>query len=351
MKKILVAPLNWGLGHASRCIPIIKDLIANNFTPILASDGAALTFLQKEFPKLKSYELPSYHIKYSKGTNQKLQLLLGSPTILKSSLKEKKATQKIQKKEGLSGIISDNRFGVRLSEVPSVYITHQINVLSGNTTVITSKVHQKIIENFDECWIPDTTNSQFSGKLSLSKNNKLKIKYIGAISRLEKINTPKKYDLLIVLSGAEPQRSILEALLIAQLESYSKKVLLVRGIFTDAELPKMANNITVTEYMLSQELQLAINESEVILSRSGYSSILDLAKLGKKVFFIPTPGQYEQEYLAQRLTDLNIAPYAEQDNFKIEMLKVLDKFEGFKTQGIGIEGSSSSALFKLFKGE
>ncbi len=348
-RKILVAPLNWGLGHASRCIPIIKALIDNDFTPILASDGNTLTLLQKEFSTLKSYELPSYNITYSKGSNQKLQLLLGSPTIIKASLKEKKVVQEIHKEEGLSGIISDNRFGVRLSEIPSVYITHQINVLSGRTTIITSKIHQTIIANFDQCWIPDTIHSELSGKLSLAKNNKINIKYIGVMSRFVEKITPKKYDLLILLSGVEPQRSILEELLIKQLKNYRKKVLLVRGVFRDEKLPKIADHISITNYMLSPELEQTLNESEVVLARSGYSAILDFAKLGKKVFFIPTPGQYEQEYLAERMSDLYIAPYAKQDNFNIGMLDTLDEFEGFNPRNFKVQETFDAQLFNLFK--
>ncbi len=348
MKKILVSPLNWGLGHASRCIPIIKALIDNDFTPILASDGDALTLLRKEFPKLKFYQLPSYNIKYSKGNNQKLQLLLGSPAILKASLREYKVVQDIHKEENLSGIISDNRFGVRLSEITSVYITHQINVLSGNTTAITSKVHQNIIAKYDECWIPDALNSQYSGKLSLTKNKKLNVKFIGALSRFERKIIPKKYDLLVLLSGAEPQRSILEKQLIAQLKNYPKKVLFVRGVFSNEKLPKIAENICITNYMLRKELEQSINESEVILARSGYSTILDLAILNKRAFFIPTPGQYEQEYLAERMSNLNIAPYAAQANFKIEMLSLVDEYEGFKFGSLRIKESLYKELFKLF---
>ncbi|MET2986555.1 glycosyltransferase [Aureibaculum conchae] len=349
MKKILVAPLNWGLGHASRCIPIIKALVKNNFTPIMASDGAALTFLQKEFPELKSYKLPSYNISYSKGNSQKLQLLLGGPTIIKASIKEQKIVGDIHKNEKLSGIISDNRFGVRLSEVPSVYITHQINVLSGNTTAVTSKIHQKIIEKFDQCWIPDIDDLQLTGKLSLTKNDKLNIKYVGAISRFEKRKISKKYDLAVVLSGPEPQRSFLEELLIAQLENYPKKIILVRGLFTDKKISEINGNVTIVDYMLSQELEQTINESEVVLARSGYSTLLDLAKLGKKAFFIPTPGQYEQEYLADRISNLNIAPYAKQDDFKIEMLNLVDEYKGFKpANSKAKEDKFNSDLFKLF---
>ncbi|MDY7396183.1 glycosyltransferase [Aureibaculum sp. 2210JD6-5] len=347
-KKILVSPLNWGLGHASRCIPIIKALINNNFTPILASDGDALTLLQKEFPTLKSYELSGYNIKYSKGKNQKFQLLLSSPTIINATLKEQRTVQKIHKEENLSGIISDNRFGVRLSEIPSVYITHQINVLSGNTTTLTSKIHQQVIAKYDECWIPDTSDSQLSGRLSLTKNKKLNLKYIGAISRFERETISKKYDLLIILSGVEPQRSILEEILIAQLKGYTKKVLLVRGVFKNENIPQITENITITNYLLSHELEKVINESEVVLARSGFSTILDLAKLGKKAFFIPTPGQCEQEYLAERMSELNIAPFAKQDNFRIETLDKISDFEGFNLQGIEAVQPVNEGLFNIF---
>ena len=348
-KKILIAPLNWGLGHASRCIPIINALIDNNFTPILASDGDALTLLQKEFPQLKSYALPSYNIKYSKGKNQKIQLLLGSPFIIKASLEEQKQVKKIHQKEGLSGIISDNRFGVRLAEIPSVYITHQINVLSGSTTALTSTIHQQIIAKFDECWVPDTAKLHLSGKLSSIKSDTLSIKYIGALSRFEKKIIPKKYDIIIVLSGVEPQRSLLEKLLITQFKNYHKKVLLVRGVLNANKLPKIADNITIVNYMLSQELEKSINESEIVLARSGYSFILDLAKLGKNAFFIPTPGQYEQEYLAERMSELKIAPFANQNDFNIEMLNLINKHKGFKVNQTSQVSKTCEVLAKLFK--
>ncbi len=347
MKKILIAPLNWGLGHATRCIPIIKALIVNNFEPIVASDGDALVLLQKEFPELTSYQLPSYNISYSKSNNLKYKLFLSTPKILKAIKREKKVIDKIVIKEGLSGIISDNRFGVRSAKIPSVYITHQLNVLSGNTTSITSKLHQKIISKFDECWVPDTMcESNLSGELSSVNKEKLKVKFIGALSRFEKQYVIKKYGLLIVLSGPEPQRSILEDKLLVQLKETNKKTVFVRGVITKEKLPSVNNNITIVNYMLSKQLEQTINESEVILTRSGYSTIMDLAKLEKKVFFIPTPGQFEQEYLAGRMDELNIAPFTTQDKFELQLLERVKKYKGFENT---VNKGLNSDLFNLFQ--
>ncbi len=331
--KILVAPLNWGLGHATRCIPIINALILNNYTPIIASDGAALQLLQKEFPELKSYELPSYGITYShNGKKLKYKILLELPKILKSIMNEKNEVLRIIQVEGISGIISDNRFGVRSSKIPSVYITHQLNVLSGNTSFITSLVHQKIIKKFDSCWIPDYNDNKKSlaGKLSDLENSDLDVKYIGSISRFTYQKMPKKQDLLVVLSGPEPQRSLLEKKILEELKNYDKKVLFVRGVVSEKQEINQLKNIQTVNYMLMNELEKAINESDLVIARSGFSTIMDLEKLKAKVFFIPTPGQFEQEYLAKYLKQKRIAPYANQNNFKIEMLKEVKNYNGFE---------------------
>ncbi len=345
-KKILVAPLNWGLGHATRCIPIIKALLKNGFMPIIASDGDALLLLKKEFPQLPFYELPAYNIIYSKGKNQKLKLFLQSKKIIKAAKEEQLTIGRIHKKEKLSGIIADNRFGVRLKELPSVYITHQINVLSGSATNISSAIHQKIMRKFSVCWVPDyTSDFKLSGKLSAITSRKLNIEYIGALSRFKKKKVPKHYEILILLSGPEPQRSLLETKLLNEFKYYDKKVLLVRGIFTTDSLKTNNKNIEVKNHLLTKDLENAINSSKLILCRSGYSTILDMAKLQKKVFFIPTPGQYEQEYLAAHLQRHKIAPYATQAKFFIDKLSQTRNFKGFS--GFK-EQPFSPHLFKIF---
>ena len=154
--RSLIAPLNWGLGHATRCIPIIKALQENNYIPIIASDGAALELLRKEFPYLQTLELPSYQIEYAKnGKNFKWKLLQSCPKMIEAVLEERKMVKKWIKKHQIEGIISDNRLGVSSQKVPSVFITHQLNVMTGSTTWITTKLHQHIIKKYAECWIPD----------------------------------------------------------------------------------------------------------------------------------------------------------------------------------------------------
>ena len=219
--KIIVAPLNWGLGHVSRCVPIINALIKENYTPVIASDGNALKFIKHEFSDLETLELPSYNIKY--GKNLKKNLFLQLPTILRAIKEERKIIELfLINNSGVSGIISDNRFGVRSSIIPSIYITHQLNILSGFTTFFTSSIHQKIIKKFDECWIPDNSNSEFSGKLSIS-SRKLNQKFIGVLSRFKKEELEKNIAVLVIISGPEPNRTFLEEKLIAAFKNDKRK--------------------------------------------------------------------------------------------------------------------------------
>lgn len=350
-KKILVAPLNWGLGHATRCIPIIKALLQANFEVVLASDGVALALLQKEFPRLPTYELSSYQIKYAeKGKNFKLKLIWDSPKILKAMRKEKKQVKKLVKTLGIDGIISDNRLGVFYKKVPCVFITHQLNVLTGNTTWFSSKIHQRIINKYTACWVPDVASKpNLTGKLGHLKKPKGNVIYLGPLSRLNKIDTPKVYDLMVLLSGPEPQRGMLASTLLHELKNYHGKVLFVKGKIeataTTENLSYPNAKITVVNFMQSTALEMAINQSKVILCRSGYTTVMDLAKLEKKAFFIPTPGQYEQVYLAKRLQKLGLVPYASQEDFSVGLLSSVAKFKGL----VNFESPLAwSSLFTVF---
>ena len=349
-KNILVAPLNWGLGHATRCIPIIRELEKNGFTPILASDGAALQILQKEFPYLQTLTLPSYKIEYAKNAATfKWKLLKNSPKIINAILSEKRLVKKWILEYGLNGIISDNRLGVYSKKIPSVFITHQLTVLSGKTTWISSKLHHYFIKKFTQCWIPDMEEQpNLTGKLGHLKNNKMNLIYLGPLSRLEKKELPIQYDLMVLLSGPEPQRTYLEQKLKNEVQFFTGKVLFIEGAIASEQKTERYQNVTYYNFMTTQELEIAFNESAMVLCRSGYTTIMDLAKLGKKAFFIPTPGQSEQEYLAKRLQRKSFVPYANQEDFVIKNLQEINLYKGLPQLEKNIHWKE---LFILFEGE
>ncbi|WP_240665637.1 glycosyltransferase [Lutibacter sp. HS1-25] len=334
------------MGHATRCVPIIYALINSGFEPILASDGNALLVLQKEFPTLKSYTLPSYNIKYTKsGKNLKFKLLLSVPFIYAAVKKEQQFVTNLIASEGICGVISDNRFGLFNAKIPTVYITHQLQVLSGATSFLTSKIHQKVISKYTQCWVPDFEgNSNYSGILTHLKTDFPNIKYVGVLSRLKQFKTAIKYDLLVLLSGPEPQRTILEKKLLFELKSYKGAVLFVQGVPNTSTSVNFNKNIEIVDYLETEVLEKAINQSRLVLARSGYSTIMDLAVLGKKAFFIPTPGQFEQVYLAESLQEKRIAPFSEQANFKLANLNEVENYTGFTSCKTAIDLN----LFSLF---
>jgi len=347
-KTILVAPLNWGLGHATRCIPIINALLENNYIPIVATDGSALHLLKKEFPDLLILELPSYQIEYPKsGKNLKWKLFKNSLRTIRAVQQEKKIIAKWIAEYQVSGIISDNRLGVFSSAVPSIYITHQLKVMSGNTTWITSKLHQEFIKKYTECWIPDFENGpNLSGELGHLVKTSLNIKYIGSLSRLHKKHLPATYDLMIMLSGPEPQRGILEIKLKKELLTYSGKTIFIKGVIAENQIKEQKGNVTYYNFMNSKELEDTYNSSNLILCRSGYTTIMDLTQVQKKAFFIPTPGQFEQEYLARKLQQENLVPFANQDDFKIELLQETVHYKGLPQLDSEINWQN---LFQVFE--
>lgn len=348
-KTILVAPLHWGLGHATRCIPLINKLLEEGFDVLLASDGGALHLLQKEFPSLPYVELPGYDITYpKKGTWFKLQLLLKLPQIKQAIRAEKRVVNRLVAKKKIDGIISDNRMGVFSKNLPSVFITHQINVLSGNTSLLSSRIHQRIIKKFDACWVPDVEEAiNLSGKLGHATNLNFPVTYIGPLSRMEKKPTPFVYDVLILLSGPEPQRSILESQMTDIFFETKQKVLLVRGVIEEGPSTTKAN-MTITNYLHGAILEQRINESKIVISRSGYTTIMDLAAIEKPAFFIPTPGQYEQKYLARQLKQKGIAPSCSQDEFTINHLNQIPMYSGLKAFK---NNTDYKELFSLFEGK
>lgn len=321
--KVVVAPLDWGLGHATRCIPLIKCLIALNCKVIIAAKGPQEILLKREFPALSYFQLPGYGINYS--ANKRffpVKILFQVPKILKAIKREKKWIERYATENNIDLIISDNRYGLYHSAIPSVFITHQLLIKAPFS--ITEKILQwcnyRLISKFTTCWVPDEKGDiNLAGNLSHpAQMPGLPVQYIGGLSRLNRQTAvKKKYDVLIIISGPEPQRSIVEKKMIPQLSIFTGTALLVRGLPGDDKVLYVSENITVRNHLAAVELETAFNESEYIISRSGYTTVMDICKLQKKAILVPTPGQTEQEYLAAHLAKQGWCLAASQHNFSL----------------------------------
>lgn len=311
--KILVAPLDWGLGHVTRCFPIVNELIKQGWEVWIAGNTRGITLMQQEFPEISTLNIEGYNVFYhpsKKGFTTKIIWQL--PKIFSRIKREHQWLKRILKEHEFDVVISDNRFGLYNHSAYSIFITHQLHVKSGMgkwADSIIQNINYKYINRFNECWVPDFDgNINMSGELSHEGTIPKNTRFIGILSRFEEIITDKKYELLIILSGPEPSRTNWENKLLKALESYSGSVCLVRGLpeIETSIKPKGQVNIDIVNHLAAKELNLAIEQSEWVVCRSGYTSIMDLIKLRHKAILVPTPGQPEQEYLARYLQQKGI---------------------------------------------
>jgi uncharacterized protein (TIGR00661 family) len=336
LNRILICPLDWGLGHATRCIPIIKKYIEEGCEVMIAADGRSLELLQKEFPHLKFIRFPGYNISYSESISMALQMLLSSAKILWKIYQEHQKLKKILEDHQIDLIISDNRYGLWNKNVRSIFMTHQIMIKSTGKLKflepVLYRINQWFIKHYDECWIPDYEGEDnLSGDLSHLYPVPKNAKFIGPLSRLAHHQIPSQredeIELLIILSGPEPQRTILENKIINQLRNIKIKTVIVRGIPGSNDKLDVPYYIAMYSHLATEKMREAISNAKIIICRSGYSSIMDLAVLNKKAIFIPTPGQTEQEYLAKYHTAKKKSIYYNQNEFYIEKVLSGDVFK------------------------
>lgn len=331
--RILIAPLNWGLGHATRCIPIIRHLIYIGCEVFIAGNGISGQVLKVEFPDLKYVELPDFSMKYSRSKGLvKWKILVQLVKLLTNVKKERTYLNKFLEKNQFDALISDNRFGFWHPSIPTVFITHQLRVISpfgSLSTNLLEKIQRNWFNRFTECWIPDFKKEpSLAGTLSHpSKLPEKKVRYLGPLSRFEPVrpeqleNAGRQTDIdcLISLSGPEPQRSVLEEILLKEARSMHQKIVLVRGLPGEYGKPKEIDSgkVEVYNYADAVLMNQLVNRAKLVVARSGYTTVMDLLKLGKKAIFIPTPGQTEQEYLAKHLSETNLACCFDQKDFSL----------------------------------
>ena len=309
--KVLVCPLNWGLGHATRCIPIIRQLLAEGHEPVIVSDGFPLACIRMQFPELRYIEYASYPVRYSSGISQILAMLWNMPAILYGIYAEHRWLKNLLKTEHFDKVISDNRFGLWNRGIESVYITHQMMIKMPRGLKLFERtiwrLHRWFIKHYDECWIPDFEGDEnLSGDLSHKYLLPHNAKFIGPLSRFD-IWTDKSmdnsYEIVAVLSGVEPQRSIFEHQIIKKYRRSGKKVLIVCGQPAENKRTYHVGDVTLVSHLADDELVPLLRGADKIIARSGYSTIMDLYALGclHKAEMSPIPGQTEQEYLKSKM--------------------------------------------------
>ena len=325
-KRVLISPLDWGLGHATRCVPVIRELLHQDCEVLIAAekDGAAL--LQKEFPALQILPLAGYRVSYSKKKAFFfLKMMLQFPKVKQAIKREQLWLDKVITEQKIDLVVSDNRYGLWSNKVPCVFITHQLFIKTGAafSERIAQKINYRYINKFSACWVPDAAGEHsLAGKLSHpDKLPETPVKYIGALSRLEKKDAVKNIDLLVLLSGPEPQRTALEGLLLPQMDDSIGKIVLIRGLPRGGnKLPLQNENITVYDHLPATELNNLMAATKLVICRSGYSTVMDLAALQQKAILIATPGQGEQEYLSNYLSGKNYCIAAEQSRLVLKDL-------------------------------
>lgn len=326
--NIFISPLDWGLGHVTRIIPIIQMLRERGHNVIMGGGRNAMAVLSAEFPELEFEPLPSYMIRYPQSGNLVWAVLKQMPSFLASIRKERRKIGKIISKYKVDLVISDNRYGLYNKDAYCVFMTHQIMIkLPEPVKFLEKRVykhHLKMISRFDACWIPDyAQRPHLAGDLAHLYPPPANAAYIGPLSRFYSGNCPaseKEYlcDVIAVISGPEPSRTRLEKLLFEQMAETEKRCIIVRGLPAEAEpLVDVPGNITVFNHLSASDLLENILHSRYLIARAGYSTIMDLVAIKKTAILIPTPGQTEQEYLASFYSDRKLFLCINEKDFNI----------------------------------
>ena len=316
--KILIAPLNWGLGHATRCIPLIRHYLAAGNEVVLGGDGESILLLRHTFPDLRVIDLPSLELRYTDNAQQRGFYLRAIPALIRFTIADYYYLRQQLAIEHFDLVISDNRFGLFSRQTHCVYMTHQLYVqLPKRLRVfqpLARALHACIYKRYNEVWVPDYADPthNLAGALAHGGRFDRYAKYIGPLSRFSNLEAGSRmpefghqkpeagYPILAILSGLEPQRTLFEQSLIARFKESTEPVLIVRGKIGVPATATQLGAVTLVPHMNDEQLMPLMQQAKKIIVRSGYSTIMDLSVLGllSKAEFHPTPGQSEQEYLA-----------------------------------------------------
>lgn len=333
IKRVIIAPLDWGLGHATRCIPVIRKFLTRNWSVTIAGSGDSLRLLKREFPELMAYEIPGYNPVYPRSGSMMRAMLWQSPRFFLTIRNEYKWLKQHLLTHSYDLILSDNRYGFYNAKIQSVIITHQITIpIPGAKLLhsIVNRLNQSLLSRFDECWIPDSPDGITKKLTSVPLTGTTVKRFIGNLSMFEVPFEGTADTITAICSGPEPQRTIFEKLLRTQLAELDQPWILVGGDFQAQTGPVKINTGWYFPFLNSYELAEVFAKSSCIICRGGYSTIMDLQVWNKKAILVPTPGQPEQAYLAKQAEEAGLAPTFDQTGFDLQTaLSSLKNYSGF----------------------
>ena len=327
--KVLVAPLDWGLGHATRCVPVIREFLNQGAEVELAVVRSNAALLRGFFPELRQRLAPSYNIVYPKhGYNMGLWLVKNGVHLRTVMSYEHRFAEEMVERYHYDVLVSDNRFGFYSRKAKSVYMTHQRRIAFPKVLSAFEPVgmlwHASVMKRFDEVWVPDLPEFPgYAAGLSHVKKSPVPVRYVGALSRFENMaaaDEPKKYKFVAIVSGVEPARSRFEMALRKVLSKVPGRHAMILGKPALGIKTWSEGNIDFHTHLPDKEFAETVRGAQWVVSRGGYSTVMDMAVLGAKCIFVPTPGQYEQIILANDLSREGYAVAIDESKFTIETL-------------------------------
>lgn len=310
-RNILICPLEWGLGHAGRIVPLARRLQQLNQNIFFGSGDEHLNFFRSEVPGATYIHFPGFRINYSGCLPQYIVILLKTPLLIYHIVLEHYRLRKIIADNSIDIVISDYRIGLWNSGIKTVFITHQLRIQFPKPfrflEFIGIQISRSIVKRYTFCFIPDLDGDlNVSGRLSHGFRLPGNVRYIGILSRFSGNNQQYNFkpgQCTVILSGPEPQRSILKNKLTEILIFLGKPTTILEGKPGKTSESHSFKNIVYYSHLSENETIKQIKESEIIICRSGYTTIMELISLGRSAILIPTPGQTEQEYLAKNLQE------------------------------------------------
>jgi uncharacterized protein (TIGR00661 family) len=350
--KIIYAACSWGLGHATRSLPVIRRLIKEGNDLTIISSGRSLDVLKKEVSDDASYvDIVDYPMLLSENARQFMaKAVVYWPLFLKRIESGLLQLNKVLKKKNYDLIVSDGRYDMYNKDIPSFFISHQMRIMNPLRIKMfetgSELFNMFFFKRFAGILVPDYRDDDFSGDLShnLNKIDENKLHYVGVMSDFRKKKVQKNIDFFVSISGPEPQRSILENIIVSQLDNISGRIVMTLGK-AEHDSKQKNKDITTYSFLNKEKREELLNRSKLVISRSGYSTIMDLAVFGTKALLIPTPGQIEQEYLGLYHNSLQTFHCVKQQNLNLKK----DVEIAYQKQGITRSCDADKTVEKILQ--